>query len=91
MSRFARSSSAPWRRVGEDVLVAPAGRDDFDQLSGTAAVVWRILEAPSSLADLVANLSEMYSVPTESIASEVGALVTDLTRRGAIEEIPCGP
>lgn len=88
MSRFAQSGSTPWRRVGDDILLAPAGRDDFDHLSGTAAVLWNLLDTPSTLEVLVASLSELYSVPAESIASDVGAMVADLTRRGAIREVP---
>jgi hypothetical protein len=85
---FVQSPSTPWRRVGDDILLAPEGRDDFDHLSGTAAVVWSLLDAPASLQSLVSSLGELYSVPAESIADEVDALVADLTRRGAIKELP---
>jgi hypothetical protein len=91
VTRFAQSSSTPWRRVGGDIILAPAGRDDFDQLSGTAAVVWSMLETPSSLADLRDSLAELYAVPPESIAADVDSLVADLTKRGAIREIRCDP
>jgi hypothetical protein len=74
--------------VGDDILLAPEGRDDFDHLSGTAAVVWSLLETPATLQSLVNELGEMYSVPTRSIAADVEALVADLTLRGAIREIP---
>jgi coenzyme PQQ synthesis protein D (PqqD) len=77
--------------VGGDILLAPAGRDDFDQLSGTAAVSWSILETPCSLEELLRTLSDVYSIPPESIAAEVGALVTDLSERGLVEELLDGP
>jgi hypothetical protein len=35
----------------------------------------------------VKNLADVYSVPTDEIAADVGALVADLISRGAIEEI----
>lgn len=88
MTKFAQSSSTPWRRVGADIILAPAGRDDFDQLSGTAAVVWDMLETPSSLPELTESLAELYAVSPTSIAADVDALVADLTRRGALREIP---
>ncbi|HYT81500.1 MAG TPA: PqqD family protein [Actinomycetota bacterium] len=87
MTRLARSSSIPWRRIGDDVILAPAGRDDFDQLSGTAAVVWSFLETPCSPEDLVSELAETYAVPPEGIGSDVRALVSDLIERGAVEEL----
>jgi hypothetical protein len=85
---FVQSPSTPWRRVGDDILLAPEGRDEFDHLSGTAAVVWSLLETPETLEGLVDALGELYSVPAERITAEVGALVSDLTRRGAIKELP---
>jgi hypothetical protein len=87
MTRFAQSSSIPWRQIGDDIILAPAGRDDFDQLSGTAAVVWSILETPASLESLVSTLAEIYAVPAEEIDTDVRALVADLVQRGAIREI----
>jgi coenzyme PQQ synthesis protein D (PqqD) len=87
MSQLRQSPSTPWRRVGYEIILAPPGRDDFDELSETAAVVWSILETPCSLEELVKNLADVYSVPTDEIAADVGALVADLISRGAIEEI----
>jgi len=88
LSRLARSPSVPWRRIGDDVILAPAGRDDFDQLSGTAAVVWSFLDTPRSREQLVSELAEMYAGPPEGIGTDVGALVADLIERGAIAELP---
>lgn len=88
MTSLRQSPSIPWRRVGDEIILAPPGRDDFDRLSQTAAVVWSLLETPCSLEGLITTLAEMYSLPTEGIATDVGALVSDLLERGAIEEIP---
>lgn len=87
MTRLAQSISTPWRRIGDDVLLAPEGREDFDQLSGTAAVVWSLLETPRTMADLIDELAEMYSVPAGAIGADVRALVADLVHRGAIAEL----
>lgn len=86
-----QAGTIPWRQVGEDILLAPAGRDDIDHLSGTAAVVWTLLKTPMSLADLVNSLAGLYSVPADGITTDVEALVADLTQRGAIQEAPCNP
>lgn len=88
MTQFVQSPSTPWRRVGYDILLAPEGRDDFDHLSGTAAVVWSLLDTPATLQSLLDVLGELYLVPGDSIAADVGSLVADLIRRGAIREIP---
>lgn len=88
MTRLRQSLSIPWRRIGDEIILAPQGREDFDQLSDTAAVVWRLLETPSSREGLVETLAELYSLPPEGIAADVERLVADLLKRGAIEEIP---
>ncbi|MGH2554331.1 MAG: PqqD family protein [Actinomycetota bacterium] len=90
-TRLRQSPSTPWRRVGDEILLAPPSRDDFDQLSGTAAVVWSVLEEPCSREELVTELAEMYSIPPEGIVADVGTLLADLLQRGVIEEIPERP
>jgi hypothetical protein len=87
VSLLTHSTSTPWRRVGDDILLAPIGRDDFDHLSGTAAVMWGMLETPSSFEELVNTLAQIYAVPAEEIAPDVKALVSDLIQRGAVQEI----
>jgi coenzyme PQQ synthesis protein D (PqqD) len=88
VTRLRQSPSTPWRRVGNEIILAPCGRDDFDRLSETASVVWSILETPCSLDDLVKVVAETYSVPAEGIAGDVKALADDLLARGTIEEVP---
>jgi Coenzyme PQQ synthesis protein D (PqqD) len=85
LSLLRHAPSIPWRRVADDIILAPPGRDDFDQLSGTAAVIWGILATPSSLEQLVRTLADLYSIPPERISKDVDALVADLIGRGAIE------
>jgi hypothetical protein len=82
-----RSTSTPWRRIGSEVILAPRARDDFDQLSPTAAAVWSVLESPCSLEELVESLAEAYSVEPEEISPDVAALVSELLHRGVIEEM----
>jgi coenzyme PQQ synthesis protein D (PqqD) len=87
VSRLRQSPSTPWRRVGNEIILAPRGRDDFDRLSETASFVWSILETPCTLEDLVEAVAETYSVPAEGIAPDIGALVADLLEKGVIEEV----
>jgi hypothetical protein len=86
VTRLRQSTSIPWRRVGDDILLAPPGRVDFDHLSGTAAVVWLSLETPCSRDELVREIAELYSVRPDQIDRDVDTLLSDLVRRGAIEE-----
>lgn len=87
LTKLRRSASTPWRRVGSEVILAPRDRDDFDQLSATAAAVWNVLESPCSQEQLVEYLAEAYSVDAGEISSDVAALVSELLQRGVLEEI----
>jgi hypothetical protein len=84
VSYLAQSPSIPWRRVGEDILLAPAGREEFAHLSGTAAQVWGLLATPCTLTELIDVLAEMYSAPVERISTDVQSLIADLIERGAV-------
>lgn len=90
MTRLRQSPSTPWRRVGNEVILAPRGRDDFDRLSETAAEVWNVLDRPCSLDSLVKTLAETYSVPAETIAADVEALLAHLLEQGVVEHIEEG-
>ena len=80
------SASTPWRRVGSEIVLAPAGRDDFEVLQGTGAVVWELLEDPSTEAELLSALAEIYSIAEVQIATDVGALLATLVDMGAVEQ-----
>jgi hypothetical protein len=86
LTRFVRSPCIPWRRIGDTIILAPAGRDDFDQLSGTANAVWSLLDRPRSSADLISELAHAYAVSPDEIGPDVLLLISDLVERGAIEE-----
>jgi hypothetical protein len=67
-----RRAAAPWRRVGDDVLIAPRGRDDFDLLTGVAARAWLLLERDVSAQELDADFRDGLA---------------DLRSRGLVEEV----
>jgi hypothetical protein len=85
VSRLAQSPSIPQRRIGDDFLLAPLGRDDFDHLSGTAAVVWTLLETPCTKAELIDELAGMYSASADGIGADVEVLIADLIEKGAVQ------
>ena len=83
--RYLRSPAALTRSVGDQVLLASADRDEVDVLSGTASVVWRLLEEPRTLGGLVEMLSAAYRAPRDVIGVDVRALLEDLVGRGWLE------
>jgi hypothetical protein len=84
---FRRSPKALFRRVGGDIILATAGREDFDSLSSTASAAWELLDKPKNLDELVKQLALEYRMEAHSIVSDVAALLLDLLRRGWVEEV----
>lgn len=80
--RYVRSETTLWRSAGVETLLAAPGRRDVDSLSETATAVWEMLETARTLNDLVAQLSERYSVPRHSVEPHVRALLEQLVVRG---------
>jgi hypothetical protein len=87
---FQRSPSALWRESGDEVVVAPPGREDFDVLSPTASAVWRLIETPTHFTDVVDAVARAYSVSPDDVAPDVRTLLADLVHRGAAEAVADG-
>lgn len=82
-----RAPSMLWRNVAERVVLAPPGREDFEELSPTAAAAWRILEMPRTFPELADALAETYDVPQGQIAGDIRRLMESLISRGAVEMV----
>ena len=85
--RFARVPGVLVRQVGGDLIVAAVGQEGFEVLSPTAGDVWRLLDKPMTLEQLVETVSSTYSVAQEVIARDVEALLGHLLERGLIESV----
>lgn len=85
--RFRQSPTVITRRIGGEIcaLVPPA--QDLHSLSGSALVLWDLLEVPRALPDLVKIASSFYSLEPGQIASDIDPWVDDLISKGLVEEI----
>jgi len=84
--RLRRSPRVLWRSVGAEVILAEPGRTDFELLSGSGGAVWRALDGPRTLPELVDALAAKHGVEAGSIERDVRQLVGTLTARGLVEE-----
>jgi hypothetical protein len=83
---FRRWEGALFRVVGTNVLLARPARSGIDLLSGSAGMLWQILEAPMKREDVVAALADLYGVASAAIERDVWTLLEDLKRRGWVEQ-----
>jgi len=88
---FHRGREVLSRMVGDDVIVAIPGRDDFDFLTGPAAAIWDMLDRPCSTADIVDRLASIYAAEPDVIAAGLADLIGELVSHGAVEATDAGP
>lgn len=85
--RFRQSPSVLSRSLGNELILAAADTNEFDSLSGTATVVWNLLDAPRTFPDLVSLLAQLYETPQEVIAPQVTSLLDELLEHRLVEEV----
>jgi hypothetical protein len=79
-----RRDDVLWRRSLDAVILLPVGADDPRTLPGTGAIVWDLLEEPTSLAELVATLAEAFEEDPAVVEHDVSALLAELEDLGAV-------
>jgi hypothetical protein len=86
-TRYARAPEVLWRNVGSEALLARSDAEDVEMLSPTAAIAWRLLDAPATLAQLTEILTAGYGESRDAIERDVRVLFEELAASRMIEEI----
>lgn len=89
-TRLRRAPHVLWRSVGVEVILAEPGRTDFELLSGSGGAVWRALDGPRSVPELIDALAAEHGVEAASIEDDVRQLVSTLSARGLVDEDEAG-
>lgn len=87
VARWGRTAETLWRRTVGGALVFPPGATEPVALNETAADLWEQLEAPATLDTVVERLAERYGADADVVARDVHALLAELERLGAAEEL----
>jgi hypothetical protein len=69
------------------VLLAPVGREPLT-LEGTGRALWDALAEPVTPSALAADLARAFAADPARVASDIAPILAELTRVGAIEELP---
>ena len=59
-------------------------------LEGPSAVIWRLLEEPCDVTELIGRLQERYAGTPEEIAAGTRAFLADLAGRGLVIRVEHG-
>ncbi len=87
--RFARRLGTLWRDTGLHVLALSEDESaEVVVLGGGSAVLWRLLEQPLTLVDILERLGAAGGSPTED---DVSGCLDDLVSRGLIEDLDREP
>ena len=86
-ARFRQLPQLSQREFAGEVLVMNPDCDDVEHLQGTAVQIWKMLETPRTLPDLVTVLAHRYETPESDIGDDVEALLDDLVARDLVEEV----
>lgn len=81
---FRRAPSVLVRVTGPEVLLATPAGNDVLRLSETAAAVWRLLDEPRTLEELVDNLAPRYNTAPSRISDDVAGVVNQLMELGVL-------
>jgi hypothetical protein len=94
--RYLRSPQFVSRRVADEMLLIPIGSrasrpqhraGDLCALNATGEFLWRLLESPQGVDDLVRNLIDYFDVAHERARADVEKFVADLRALEAINPV----
>ena len=66
-----RREDVLWRRTLDAVILLPANADEPLTLPDTGAIVWDLLEEPTTFDELVATLAEVYNTVPDTVANDI--------------------
>jgi hypothetical protein len=68
---------------GELVVLHPEDHT-LHVLDGTATVLWKVVDGASTIAEIAADVSEVFGIPLARAQNDVGAFVTEMDRLGLL-------
>jgi len=87
VGRWVRVPEVLWRSTSRGPVVLPRASDDAELLGGLGAVVWELLDVPSTEGDLVAALSDFAFADELPTTSVVSSALGELRERGLVEDV----
>ncbi len=70
------------------MILLDADRGDFVQLSSSAASIWKLLDVPTTIAEICQGISATFAVDAAVCRADVKEFVGILAGRNMIEIIP---
>ena len=85
---YRRTAATMSADVGNDVVALQAERGYAFGMEEVTAAVWRLLEQPRDLDEIVAALTSEYDVEESQCRAEIVDLLAQMTVEGLVEQEP---
>jgi hypothetical protein len=81
-----RADRVVWREVGDEVIVFDSDRSEYLATNPAGTVLWPLLAAGATLAELGRALSERWRLSPAQGAAAAAAFVAELRAQGLLED-----
>ncbi len=85
-----RGAGVLWRRLFDGILVLPPDAGEPLHVSSPGALVWSLLEHPTSFGGLVRELASWFNLPEEQLRADLVPPLAALRAAGAVAIVPEG-
>ena len=79
-----RGAAVLWRRLFDGILVLAPDAEEPLHVSSPGALVWALLEHPTSFGGLVSELASWFGLPEEQLRADLGPVLSALRAAGAV-------
>ena len=85
---YKRSGDALFAQVADDFVALHVERGHSYGMEKVTAAVWRLLEEPTDIESICAQLMRQYDVDEQTCRTDVQRLVQQLEDEGLVETVP---
>jgi hypothetical protein len=71
--------------VGDEIVMMSVEKGQYYNLNAVGGRIWRLLETPQRLDQIVTTLADVYEAPEDTIRAEADAFLARLKREGLLE------
>lgn len=91
-TRFSRAAAIRQRELGDEIILYNPRTDAVSSLGGVGALVWELLDEPSSADDMAQPLADSFGITAVEAVTDLMQLFEELHGSGLIEQAdPPGP
>jgi coenzyme PQQ synthesis protein D (PqqD) len=79
-----RSDELEWKQIDDEIVVLDGRASNYLAASGSGVLLWRMLEAGTTMDKLVAAVVEGYAVAEARARADVESFLADLAEQGLL-------